>query len=181
MVGSHCWFPALLLAVTLTGAGVAAAAEPETVTTAPATSGGAPMSVADQIDTYLNTSPAAALPREPATGVTSGEEPRVAHGMVDVAVGSNGYRSAFVRSDLPIGKSGTVSIAVGETRFDGRGRFGSATRQSLGLGLAVGDGAREQRDPRCRQTLDGPDVRSGPQLEGGRPRPCQTAEAQGSP
>lgn len=163
------------------GAGVAAAAEPEALTTAPATIGGTPTSVADQIDMYLKTSPAAALPREPAAGVTATDEPRTVHGMVDVAMGSNGYRSVFVRSDLPIGKSGTVSIAVGETRFDGRGRFGTATRQSLGLGLAVGGATLDPRDARCRQTgEDGSNVRLGSQLERGRPRSCQAAEAQGS-
>ncbi len=179
-------FPALLLAVALTGAGIAAAAEPEAVTTAPATMvggafGAVPIGVADQIDVYPQTSPAADLPIAPAAGVTSGEVPRVVHGMVDVAVGSNGYRSAFVRSDLPIGKSGSVSIAVGETRFDGRGRSGAATRQSLALGLTLGDTPLEPRDPRCRKTgEDGSDMRLGSQLEGRHQRPCLAADAQSS-
>ena len=64
-----------LAALTLTGA--ARAAEPEAVATAATTGIGAPTgtgvpsSVADQIDNYLKTSPALALPKDAASGVVS--------------------------------------------------------------------------------------------------------------
>jgi hypothetical protein len=168
--------------------GAASAAEAEAIATAPPATSGAPpgaaaASVAEQIDTYLKTSPAVALPKDGASGVVSGDEPRKVHGVVDVAVGTGGYRSAFVQSDIPVGKTGTLSIAVGETRFDGRGRGGYAgyggyypgTRQSLGIGLSLGGDAL---DPRCRQIREeGPDLSQDPRLEGGRPRACRGAEA----
>src|SRR5438270_12066479 len=96
---------ALILAAALGCARAALAGQPAAMPTAPATASDAPPSVADQIDAYLKASPALALPTEATRGVTSGEEgPRKAHGVVDVAVGSNGYRSAYVRSDVPLGK-----------------------------------------------------------------------------
>src|SRR5205814_1536860 len=162
----------LLIVVALACAGATRAAEPEAVATAPAGPG-----VADQIDAYLATSPALALPRDGPAGVTSGEEPRKVHGVVEVAVGSNGYRSAYVRSELPVGKTGTLSIAVGESRFNGRvggygGRVGPGDRQSLGLALSLGGDAA--LDPRCRRPgEERPDTR----FEGGRPGACQTAGA----
>jgi len=172
-------------------AGAARAADPGPMATAPAGTTGAPpstaASVAQQIDDYLKTSPAVALPRDAASGVTSGEQPRRIHGTVDVAVGTGGYRSAYVRSDLPVGKTGTVSIAVGENHFaDGRGRFivghGTGGRQALGLGMALGDAALDPRDPRCRRPgEDGPDQRGDLRSEGGRPRLCPAPGAQHSP
>jgi hypothetical protein len=182
--------PALVLAAALAASGAAWAAEPEVVATAPTAASGAPPSVADQIDTYLNTSPAAILPKDGATGVTSGDGPRTAHGMVDVAVGSNGYRSAFVQSDLPVGKTGTLSIGVGETRFNGRvgdgygGRFSPSQSQSqtLALGLRMDDAAPGPQDLRCHQAEEvGPDRSADPQFGGGRPNTCQAAGARTAP
>jgi hypothetical protein len=182
-----------LLAAALTTAGAAWAAEPEAVATAPAgTSGAPPASVADQIDKYLRTSPALAPPKEGALGVTSGaEEPRKVHGVAEVAVGTNGYRSVYLRSDMPVGKTGTVSVAVGESKINGRafggygggygygGRFAGGERQSLGLGFNWGgDAALDPHDPRCRQAgEDGPAARYDPRFEGGRPRACSVAGA----
>lgn len=121
--------------------------------------------VAAQIDDYLKTSPAIVLPRDSgAAGITSGgEEPRQVHGVVDVAVGTHGYRSAYVRSDFPVGKTGTLSIAVQDTQFKGRfggygygggyGGYGDQTyrNQNVALGLAFG-GAAQGGDPRCRDS-----------------------------
>jgi hypothetical protein len=169
--------PVLIAAAALAcaGAGAARSAEPEAVATAPAAT-----STADQIDAYLRTSPALALPKDGPAGVTAGEEPRKAHGFVDLAVGTGGYRSAYVESDLPVGKTGTLSIGVGETRFNGRsgvgyggygGRFGAGDHQTLALGLSLGGDAVP--DPRCRQSAeDRSDPRQDPRFEGGRPRPC---------
>ena len=209
MSASHRLVPALILAAALS-AGASRAAEPEAMATAPAAGSQAPTSVpaatragspaaaptpspaasggiADQIDNYLKASPALALPKDDATGVTPSDEPRKIHGVVDVAVGTGGYRSAFVESDIPVGKTGTVSIAVSEQHFNSRfaSRFGGPnvglTRQTLGLGFFLGDAAPDPRDLRCRQTgEDGSDVRSDTRFEGGRPRPCRAAEAQTS-
>jgi hypothetical protein len=179
--------PLLIAAVLTTGvalasAGTPRAAEPEAVATAPAGPG-----VAEQIDAYLRTSPTLALPKHGPAGVTSGEEPRKVHGVVDLAVGSNGYRSAYVRSELPVGKTGTLSIAVGESRFNGRGyyggyggayggRFGAGDQQSLALGLSLGGDAA--LDPRCRRAGE---ERPDPRFESGRPLACQTAGERPSP
>jgi hypothetical protein len=180
--------PFLIAAAALACAGASRAAEPEAVATAPAAT-----STADQIDAYLRTSPALALPKDGPAGVTTGEEPRKAHGFVDLSVGSSGYRSAYVQSDLPVGKTGTLSIGVGETRFKGRvggyGGYGGAyggrfapggDRQSLALGLSLGGDALDPRDPRCRQSGEArSDPRQDPRFEGGRA--CHAAEAPTSP
>ena len=184
--------PALVLTATLAAAGASRAAEPETMATAPAATSGAPpsanaASVADQIDTYLKTSPALALPKDGAAGVTGAEEPRKVHGVVDVAVGTGGYRSAFVQSDIPVGKTGTLSIAVGQTHFDGRSRGGyggyaGGDRQTLALGFGLGGAALDPRDARCRRTGEqGFDSGVDPQFDGGRLRGCRTAQAPSAP
>jgi len=146
--------------------------------------------VAAQIDDYLKTSPAIVLPKDgDAAGITSSEEPRKVHGVVDVAVGSHGYRSAYVRSDFPVGKTGTLSIAVEDSQFKGRGYgygygyggygyggYGDQTyrNQNVALGLAFG-GAAQNGDPRCRDSgisrhrIDPMLMGSGP---GDRPYDC---------
>jgi hypothetical protein len=119
--------------------------------------------VAAQIDDYLKTSPAIQLPRDGgAAGITSSEEPRKVHGVVDVAVGTHGYRSAYVRSDFPVGKTGTLSIAVQDSQFKGRGYgygyggygYGNGDQtyrnQNVALGLAFG--GAQNGDPRCRDS-----------------------------
>ena len=115
--------------------------------------------VAAQIDDYLKTSPAL-LPTDRAGGVTNGDEPRKVHGEVAFAVGTGGYRSAYVRGDFPVGKSGTLSVAVSESRF--KGRFDPVQRQRLGLGLnftgAAPDGIEPWRRHACldqqRRSMD---------------------------
>jgi hypothetical protein len=147
----------------------------------PAAGAPAPMTIGEQIDNYLKTSPAAALPKDNALGVTSTDEPRQIHGMVDLAAGSNGYRSAYVASELPIGKTATATIAVRETQFKGRfggygggyggGPFSPETRQSVGLGLSF-NGSSDAADPRCRQAADDSAVNLDPRFGGGRA--CRT-------
>ena len=134
------------------------------------------MSVGEQIDNYLKTSPAAAPPKDAALGVTSSDEPRQVHGLVDLSVGSNGYRSALVASELPIGKTGTATIAVRETQFKGRfggygGPFAPQTSQSMALGLSF-SGSSDPADPRCRQAPDDGAVNLDPRFGGGRA--CRT-------
>src|SRR5437879_7009894 len=160
MTPSHRLLSTLILAAGFVASGPVLAAEPEAVATAAAA--GAPPSVAEQIDNYLKTSPAAALPRDGASGVISGsEEPRKVHGVVDVTVGTGGYRSAYVRSDIPVGKSATVSIAVEDTqlgnRFGGHygGQFAPGSRQRFALGLRFDDDALDPSGQRCRQAAGG--------------------------
>jgi len=168
-----------LLAAALTTP--ALAADPEAVATAPAA--GAPPTVAQQVDDYLKTSPALALPTEGARGVTSGDEPRKAHGMFDVSVGSGGYRSAYVASEIPIGKAGTATIAVGETRFGSRfgGRIYPYPGQSLGLGLNFAGGLDSSDCRRLRAGDTGSDVRFNPPGEDGRRSSCRSAGAPDAP
>jgi hypothetical protein len=159
--------------------GAASPAAPAGPSAAPqAATAPAPLTIGEQIDNYIRTSPAAVLPKDNAAGVVSGDEPRQVHGMVDVAAGSNGYRSTFVASELPIGKTGTATIAVGETQFKGRfgggyggpgyDRFGPQSSQSLALGLSL-SGA----DPSCRQAAQDGAVNLDPRFGGGRA--CRTA------
>jgi len=136
-------------------------------------------SVAAQIDEYLKTSPAIELPKDGATGITSSgeDEPRKVHGVVDVSVGSHGYRSAYVQSDIPIGKTGTLSIAVEDTQgrgvygyggpygYGGYGGYGHGgygnqpyRNQNVAVGLAFGGAAQDAgarcRDPGMRHRID---------------------------
>ena len=150
---------ALTFAGLLVGGPAVAADEPPVATANPDQP-----SVAAQIDEYLKTSPAISLPKDAAAGITSSDEPRQVHGVVDVAVGTHGYRSAYVRSDFPVGKTGTLSIAVQDTQFKGHvggygyggyggnGGYGDQTyrNQNLALGLAFGGAAQ---DGRCRDSL----------------------------
>lgn len=122
--------------------------------------------VAAQIDDYLKTSPAIELPRDGgAAGITSSEEPRRVHGMVDVAVGTHGYRSAYVRSDFPVGKTGTLSIALEDSQFKGRaggygygyggygyGGYGDQTYRNQNLAVGLAFGGAQNGDPRCRDS-----------------------------
>lgn len=55
--------------------------------------------------------------RVPAAGA------RKPHGEVSVAVGTGGYRDVYARAEAPVGQSGSVSIAIGESRGRG-GWFG---------------------------------------------------------
>ena len=126
-----------MIAVLCAGPAFAAEAPADAPTaTAPAGPG-----VADQIAAYLRDSPVVRLPAgETARGATDATPRRRPHGVVEVAVGSHGYRSVYVRSDLPIGETGTLSIAVGETR-GGRGFHGL-------------DGPVDLRAPGCRDRAD---------------------------
>jgi hypothetical protein len=130
--------PVLVMISALLVGGAAQAAEPAQapVVTAPA----AAPSTADQIDAFIKAQPIPTLEPDAAPGVTSSTDDRKVHGVVELGVGSNGYRHAYVRSDMPLGDSGSLSIAVDETRF--HGRFGQVQSRSLGVGLAFGEAAR---------------------------------------
>jgi hypothetical protein len=106
---------ALALAAALLAAPALAADEP--VATAPATSVPAP-SVAEQIDAYLKSSPAVLDAKggdDAVEGVTPRDDRKI-HGEVSVGVGTGGYRSVYMRSDIPVGENGRVSLAFEDTR-----------------------------------------------------------------
>ena len=93
--------------------------------------------VAEQIEAFLRDSPAAELPADAQQArPAEAPGPRQVHGVVDVAVGSHGYRSVYMRSDIPLGQNGTVSIAVGDSRggYPGYG-YGYGRRFAPGLPL----------------------------------------------
>jgi hypothetical protein len=149
MTRARVLLPSLILAAAL-----AAPALAQDAPVATASASAAPMTTAEQIDNYLKASPALQLPPQGAAGVTSSEEPRKVHGEVEVAVGTGGYRSAYARADMPVGKNGVVSLAVQQTEFKGRGG-GQRGYQNLGLGFAFGDAAAGAGDTRCRRGPDG--------------------------
>lgn len=101
---------------------------------------------AAQVETFIHKAPPVNLDDGTPNGVTAEETPRKIHGEVGASVGSGGYRSGYVSAVMPVGKTGTVAIAVSETKF---GRHGGGLgwdggyapygdRQTLGLGLALG-------------------------------------------
>lgn len=103
---------------------------------------------AAQIDAFIRSAPPPKLDDGTPDGVAPPE--RKVHGSVGVAVGSGGYRSAYVTSVMPVGQTATLGIAVSETRFGksggpgwGYGPYGSGTHQSVGMSLALGEAARQ--------------------------------------
>jgi len=135
----------LALALALISAPAFAAEDP----TSPTATAPVSPSVADQIDAFIRSSPVNELPQDAQPqGVTSSAAPRQPHGVVSVGVGTHGYRSVYMRSDMPVGETGTLSVAIGDTRFNGGygggfgGGFGGWSHRSLGVGFAVGDAER---------------------------------------
>ncbi|MCI3130779.1 hypothetical protein [Phenylobacterium aquaticum] len=125
----------------------------------------APMSTDAQIDAFIRSAPSTPWSNyAPLTGQDI-EVKRQIHGQAGVAVGTGGYRSAFVQTDIPIGETGMLSVAVSESRGEhayrgyydygydrpgaygafgsgGLGNFGHGARQSVGVSLYLGDSAR---------------------------------------
>ena len=141
---------ALFLSLAALAAAGAARAQ-ETVATANRTD--APPAATDtaaQVDSFIHKAPPVNLDDGAPGGVTPQDEPRKIHGEVGVGVGTGGYRSGYVSAVIPVGKTGTVAVAVSETKFGRRGGpgwgggpyGGYGDRQTLGLGLALGDAAQ---------------------------------------
>ncbi|WP_374569742.1 hypothetical protein [Phenylobacterium sp.] len=83
-----------------------------------------------------------------ADGVVSAESPRKVHGEAGVSVGTGGYSSVYAAGLFPVGKTGTLGLAVSETRMGSAGRyrgpgFGSGTYKSMALSLALGDASTD--------------------------------------
>ena len=76
--------------------------------------------MAEQIDAYLKSSPVLQADEGHVRGVVPRDDGKP-HGVVEVGVGTGGYRSFYIRSDMPVGDSGRLSVAFADTRY-GRGR-----------------------------------------------------------
>ncbi|MDB5474786.1 MAG: hypothetical protein JWP49_297 [Phenylobacterium sp.] len=178
--------PILALALALcSGAALAQTAAPAPVADAAVST--AP-TVADQIDAFIKAAPVPDVTTDRAPGVTSLNEPqrdRAIHGVVELGIGTNGYRHAYGRADMPIGDTGTLSIAVDQTRFNGRrggGRYygnRSYGGDSLSLGASwrsgdLTDGCR----PRATGDLGEP-LYAGPPPGSTTPGACRTIERTG--
>lgn len=72
---------------------------------------GGTSSTAAQIEDFVRTSPAAG-----SQAASLAEEPRRVHGEVSLGVGSDGYRSVAAEAVIPVGKTGSVGIAVERSR-----------------------------------------------------------------
>jgi hypothetical protein len=94
-----------------------------------------------QISTFLNAEPESLPPARAASagGPADGPPDRAVHGEAGVSIGSSGYRQAYASMIAPVGSTGTVAMAVGDTRWTGRG--GAHSRQSLSIGASLGDGS----------------------------------------
>lgn len=122
-----------------------------------------PLTTNEQITAFIRSAPP--MPwRNDAPLADTDTQLRQVHGQVGVAVGTGGYRSAYAQADIPIGRTGLLSVAVAETRSDrlhggysaydydplhGRGfagyggalASGRGVSQSFGLSFQLGDGA----------------------------------------
>lgn len=110
--------PALALAAALLAGPAFASDEP--VATASPTPAPSAMTTAEQIDAFIRTSPAVTLDAPGDVDGVVGRDDRKVHGVVEVGVGTGGYRSVYVRTDIPVGESGRVSLAF----EDSKGRYG---------------------------------------------------------
>jgi hypothetical protein len=99
-----------------------------------------PDDVAAQISDWVKEASQAPVDDVGAPGVDRPLDRRI-HGEVGAAIGTGGYRSAYGVVNIPIGKTGSATIAASDTRYRTRwgGRGGG---QSLSLGLDFSDAGR---------------------------------------
>ena len=163
----------LIAALACTAPARAGTAADETIATASAQAVPATDDTAAQIRQWIAAAPPPSLGDGGVDGVVE-NAPRQVHGEVGVAVGSGGYRSAYAISTFPIGRTGALTVAVGETRNGrgfgyggygpggyGPGGYGRGTQQSLGISLDMGGSDRDET--RCRPRFGG--------LDGAEPLP----------
>ncbi|MBR7620152.1 hypothetical protein JKL49_12215 [Phenylobacterium sp. 20VBR1] len=174
MTRARFWMVGAAVAVL---AGANGAWADEAVATASATPApAADTSTAAQIDQFIKSAPTPTLEQDGVDGITPGE--RKMHGEVSVSVGTGGYRSFSALSVIPIGETGTLAIAVSQSRnspyanygeyggYGGYGRgYGEGERQSIGLAFSSqGDAPRcskrMDRGPAWRRLDDGPGERA---------------------
>lgn len=111
--------PVLALAAAALIASPALAAD-EPVATASQTPAPAAVTTSEQIDAFIRSSPAASVAEPGEVNGVVARDDRKVHGEVSVGVGTGGYRSVYVRTDMPVGETGRVSLAFEDTRY-GRG------------------------------------------------------------
>lgn len=130
----------LTAAAAMSLAAPALATEPDApVATASTTD--APLTTAEQIDAFIKSSPARAERKaedDAVDGVVARDD-RKPHGEVSVAVGTGGYRSVYARTDIPVGETGRISLAI-ETRA-------AAVSDAVGTAVPTGQ-ARPTRSER---------------------------------
>jgi len=104
---------------TLIAALLALAAGPALAQEAISTAGATPMpasaDTAAQIDRWI-------ADGAPPTEAPAINEARKIHGEVGVSVGTGGYRSGYVVSTVPLGETGSLTMAISQTEFGDRGR-----------------------------------------------------------
>jgi len=128
---------------------------------APATktsTGSKPLTTDEQVKAWLSDAPK--LDRDPLASRADGSAPRQVHGSAGVAVGSNGYSSAYASSLFPVGKDSTLGIAVAQSNWGGttvdhgRYRLPKSRSQSVAVSLQVGKGNETVPDG-CPGFMDG--------------------------
>lgn len=109
------------LAMTILLAAGAAQAQ-EAMSTAGASGAPPANETSRQISDWIAASPTA---REQEQGVLSGltGPDRQIHGEIGLAVGTNGYRSGYVTSVMPLGDSGSLMLSLGQEK-NGYYRYG---------------------------------------------------------
>lgn len=158
----------LVAALACTAPARAETAADETIATASAQPVPATDDTAAQIRQWIASAPPPSLDDGAVDGVVE-NAPRQVHGEVGVAVGTGGYRSAYAISTFPVGRTGALTVAVGETRNGrgfgyggyGPGGYGRGAQQSLGISLDMGGSDRD--GTRCRPRFGG--------LDGAEPLP----------
>ena len=134
-----------------------------TATTAKPASSGKAMTTDEQIQAWVRDAPQ--LDHAPAGNSDNLQAdgtpaPRQIHGSAGVAVGSNGYSSAYVSSLIPVGKDSTLGIAVAQSNWGGttvdhgKYRLPKGRSQSVAVSLQIGNGNGTVPDG-CPGFMDG--------------------------
>ena len=120
-----------------------------------------PMTTDEQVKAWLANAPKLEhTPTSDAMDDTGTPAPRQIHGSAGVAVGSNGYSSAYVSSLIPIGKDSTLGLAVSQTDYGGgtldhgRIRLPKGRSQSVAVSLQLGN-AQGDVPADCPGFMDG--------------------------
>lgn len=69
-----------------------------------------------QIERWLADSPAAREQEEGVLAGLVGQPDRKIHGEVGMAIGTGGYRSAYISSVMPLGDNGTLALSIGQEK-----------------------------------------------------------------
>ncbi len=73
---------------------------------------------------------------------------RTIHGSAGVSIGTGGYRSGYVSTEIPIGETGTLGLAYSQTDYGKNGYYGFSPYgygpHGYGYGYGYGRGGRSQ-------------------------------------